>query len=65
MSTLYQFGCFYTTRLHEVERQCSPHSLASDLDITFLVESNKFVVASNISVVLSFRCSLDILVQFV
>ena len=61
----YQFACFYTTRLLEVERKCSSHSLASGLDITFLVESNSCVVASYISVVLSFGCSLDILVQFV
>ena len=51
--------------LLEIERQCSLHSFASDLDVAFVVESNKCVVASYISAVLSFGCSLDILVQFV
>ena len=48
-----------STRLG-VERQYSVHSLASDLNIAFVVENNKCVVASYISVVLSFGCSLGI-----
>ena len=41
----YQFACFYKRRLLEFERQFSSHSLASDLDLTFVVKSNKCVVA--------------------
>ena len=57
----YQLACFYMTRLLEVERQFSSHILASDLYIAFVVENNKCqcVVASYISVVLSFGCSLS------
>ena len=43
-----------STRLLEVERQCSSHRLALDLDIAFVVKSNKCVVASYISIVLLF-----------